>query len=67
MKLASLGIRASDDHQRMQYNKYDVWCLEARDFPAHGREVGPMLQAVLPTGVPVYVTFDVDVLEPVCR
>ena len=63
-KLIALGIRCTNPVQRDQYTKYDVTVLEARNFPAHGRDCAPLLESLIGPDDPVYISFDVDVIEP---
>lgn len=65
VKLISVGIRALTLHQKEQMTKFNASCVEARHFPAHGSDLGKILSQLLPKGVQVYITFDMDVLEPV--
>jgi agmatinase len=63
-KLIALGIRTATPIQRAQYAKYGVSCLEAKDFPAHGRDCATFLQPLIAPTDPVYISFDMDVIEP---
>jgi arginase len=54
-RLIQLGIRTMNGHQRSQAQRFGVEVIEMRDLPA--------LDKVKLTG-PVYVSFDVDVLDP---
>jgi arginase family enzyme len=54
-RLVQIGIRTLNGHQREQAEKFGVEVVEMRGLPAYGK-----LKA---TG-PVYITFDMDVLDP---
>lgn len=54
-RLVQIGIRAINGHQREQANRFGVEVIEMGQLPAYGR-----LRA---TG-PVYISFDIDVLDP---
>jgi len=54
-KLVQVGIRTANRHQREQAAKFGVEVVEMRSVPAYDK-----LKA---TG-PVYITFDMDVLDP---
>jgi arginase len=54
-RLIQLGIRTINEHQRTQASRFGVEVLEMRDLPA--------LQKLRLSG-PVYISFDVDVLDP---
>jgi len=63
-KLISVGVRTATEHQRQQIKKYDVTLVEAKDFPAKGCDLrGPLLRHIS-ASTPVYISFDMDVLEP---
>jgi agmatinase len=54
-RLVQVGIRAMVRHQREQATKFGVEVVEMRGLPAYER---------LKAAGPVYVTFDMDVLDP---
>jgi len=54
-RLIQLGIRTINQHQRAQAARFGVEVVEMRDLPA--------LEKLKLTG-PVYISFDVDVLDP---
>lgn len=54
-RLIQLGIRTMNGHQRQQAHRFGVEVVEMRDLPA--------LEKLKFTG-PVYISFDVDVLDP---
>ena len=54
-KLVQAGIRTMNGHQRAQAKKFGVEVVEMRSLPAHDR---------LKLKGPVYISFDVDVLDP---
>jgi arginase len=54
-RLVQIGIRTINQHQREQANRYGVEVVEMRSLPAFDK---------LKAEGPVYVTFDVDVLDP---
>jgi arginase len=63
-KLVAIGIRCLNPVQREQYAKYKVSALEAKDFPAHGRDCAAFLQPLIAPTDLVYISFDMDVIEP---
>jgi agmatinase len=54
-RLVQLGIRTINSHQREQAKRFGVEVVEMRELPAYAK-----LKAV----GPVYITFDMDVLDP---
>ena len=54
-RLVQLGIRTMNGHQREQARKFGVEVTEMRSLPAPER---------LKSAAPVYITFDMDVLDP---
>jgi agmatinase len=54
-RLVQVGIRTMNRHQREQAQRFGVEVAEMRDLPAYGK---------LKTSGPVYITFDMDVLDP---
>jgi agmatinase len=54
-RLLQIGIRTMNGHQREQAARFSVEVVEMRALPAHDR---------LKVHGPVYVSFDVDVLDP---
>jgi arginase len=54
-RLVQVGIRTINQHQRDQAQKFGVEVNEMRGLPAHDR---------LKAAGPVYITFDMDVLDP---
>jgi agmatinase len=54
-RLIQLGIRTINAHQRQQASRFGVDVIEMRDLPAVER---------LKLSGPVYISFDVDVLDP---
>ena len=54
-RLIQLGIRTMNEHQRKQASRFGVEVVEMRDLPAPER---------LKFTGPVYISFDVDVLDP---
>jgi arginase family enzyme len=54
-RLIQLGIRTNNDHQRTQAKRFGVEVIEMSDLPATER---------LKLSGPVYISFDVDVLDP---
>eukprot|EP01031_Cornospumella_fuschlensis_P033922 gene33922-41053_t len=63
-KLLSFGIRTANHHQREQMKKYNVHVVEARDFPLLGSGVSQILREHIGPDTPVYISIDLDVLEP---
>lgn len=56
-QLVQVGIRGMNDLQRRQVEKYNVTCIEMKDF----RSAHPLRL----TG-PLYLSVDMDVLDPAC-
>jgi Arginase/agmatinase/formimionoglutamate hydrolase, arginase family len=54
-RLVQVGIRTLNRHQREQAKRFGVEIVEMRDLPGFAR---------LKAGGPVYITFDMDVLDP---
>ncbi len=54
-RLVQLGIRTATQHQREQAERFGVEVVEMRALPAYEK---------LKTSGPVYITFDMDVLDP---
>lgn len=54
-RLIQVGIRTLNDHQRRQAERFGVEILQMRDLPVHEK---------LKVDGPIYVSFDVDVLDP---
>jgi agmatinase len=54
-RLVQVGIRTLNRHQREQAKRFGVAIVEMRGLPAYER---------LKTAGPVYITFDMDVLDP---
>jgi agmatinase len=56
-RLVQIGIRTMNGHQREQAKRFGVEVIEMRQLPAYVR---------LKTTGPVYISFDMDVLDPAC-
>jgi agmatinase len=56
-RLIQVGIRTMNGHQREQAKKFGVEVIEMRTLPALER---------MKVDGPVYISFDVDVLDPAC-
>jgi len=54
-RLIQIGIRTMNSHQRKQAARFGVEVVEMRDLPA---------PAKLKMDGPVYISFDIDVLDP---
>ena len=54
-KLIQLGIRTINPHQREQINRFDVETIEMKDFSSN---------LVLNLNGPLYISFDMDALDP---
>ncbi len=59
VRLTQVGIRTAHGHQREQARRFGVEMLEMKDFTDAWR---PSFRG----DVPVYVSFDIDVLDPAC-
>ncbi|HEX8814454.1 MAG TPA: agmatinase [Terriglobales bacterium] len=55
-RLIQLGIRTINGHQRLQANRFGVEVIEMKDLPATDR--------LKNLSGPVYISFDVDALDP---
>lgn len=62
IQLISVGVRTVTLHQRLQMNRFQVMSIPAKDFPLKGSELGILLAPIVK--YPLYVSFDMDVLEP---
>ncbi len=58
-RLVQIGIRTMNGHQRQQADKFGVEVFEMRNLPTPGQ----MAEQLAFTG-PVYISFDMDVIEP---
>src|SRR5262245_55999848 len=56
-RLVQVGIRTATGHQRQQAQKFGVEMIEMRSLPAYSK---------LKAAGPVYISFDMDVLDPAC-
>lgn len=63
-QLISIGIRTLNGEQKIQIQKFGVQVIEAKDFPAKGSDIRYILDKFIGPDTPVYITFDVDVIEP---
>jgi len=63
-KLISIGIRTATAHQREQIARYGVQVIEARDFPSSRAELRAALSKLIGPQENVYISFDLDVLDP---
>jgi arginase family enzyme len=54
-RLVQVGIRAMNGHQREQARRFGVELVEMRGLPAYAK---------LKAAGPIYVSFDMDVLDP---
>src|SRR6266576_3733796 len=54
-RLAQVGIRTATGHQREQAKRFGVEVVEMRGLPGYGR---------LKAAGPIYISFDMDVLDP---
>lgn len=65
-QLISIGIRTLSGEQSPQIKKYGVQLIEAKDFPSKGSDIaGTLKKFIIDKDTPVYITFDMDVLDPV--
>jgi arginase len=65
-QLISIGIRTLSGEQSPQIEKYGVHLIEAKDFPSKGSDIaGALKKFISDKDTPVYITFDIDVLDPV--
>jgi arginase len=58
-RLIQLGIRTMNEHQRQQAKRFGVEVIEMKDLPAIAR-----IKDRLASSGPIYISFDVDVLDP---
>jgi arginase family enzyme len=63
-QLISIGIRTLNGEQKIQIQKFGVNIIEAKDFPAKGSDIKKTLDTFIGFDTPVYISFDIDVLEP---
>lgn len=63
-KLVQLGIRTATPHNRKQAERYNVSMVEMRNMPETGKAVAGLLDALLPPDCLVYISFDLDALDP---
>lgn len=64
-KLISIGVRTVTGHQRQQIERFQVELIEARDFPLRGGDIcQQILQKHISADCSVYISVDMDVLEP---
>lgn len=63
-QLISIGIRTTTPAQQVQLDKYNVKVVHAKDFPAHGKDCGALLTRYINPNTPVYISVDMDVIEP---
>jgi arginase family enzyme len=66
-RLIQLGIRTTNDHQKSQQRRFGIFSLDAKSFPAHGSDAEGYLKKLISNNAKVYISIDVDVLEPVGR
>ena len=64
-QLIQIGIRTATPEQRAVAVLHDVETIEARHFPSHGSALGPILSKWIGNETLVYITFDMDSLDPV--
>jgi arginase len=65
-QLISIGIRTLNGEQAIQIKKYGVKMIEAKDFPLKGFDILDILKTYITSDdTPVYISFDLDVIEPV--
>ena len=63
-QLISIGIRTTTPVQQTELDKHNVQVIHAKDFPAHGRDCAALLAKYITSTTPVYISVDVDVIEP---
>jgi arginase len=64
-QLISIGIRTANPVQREQMKKFGVKVVEARRFPPQGADLRSFLNPLISPQTKVYLSIDLDVLEPV--
>jgi arginase len=47
-----------------QAERYGVTIIEMKDMPESGADVVQLLNTLLPVDAPVYISFDLDALDP---
>ena len=62
--LITIGVRCFNGHQRSQAEKFNVKLIEASAFPAKGSDIKVQLESWISPSDNVYITFDLDVLDP---
>ena len=66
-QLISVGVRTVTAAQVDLLDRYGVELIEAKDFPAKGGDILPILQKYIrDVDAPVYLSFDLDCLDPAC-
>ncbi len=63
-QLISIGIRTTTPVQQAELDKHNVQVIHAKDFPAHGKDCASFLAQYITPTTPVYISVDVDVIEP---
>lgn len=63
-KLISVGIRTLNGHQRKQAARYGVEVVEARHCPQSLGETAALLRSLIDPSAQVYISLDLDVLDP---
>ena len=63
-QLISIGVRTISGPQMPLLDQYGVVTIEARHFPAKGSDIQGILEQFIQPTTPVYVSVDVDVLDP---
>lgn len=64
-RLISVGIRTANPVQREQLVKFPITWVEAKHFPVKGGELRGVLEEHIGKETKVYLSIDLDVLEPV--
>lgn len=59
-----MGIRAATDHNRDQATRYGVHVEEMTSLPANPKELLDRFNSVLSSGEEVYISIDLDALDP---
>lgn len=63
-QLVSIGVRCASPSQIDQLKRFPVKWVEAKHFPAKGSDLRDILQPYITDDTAVYVSVDIDVLEP---
>eukprot|EP00658_Telonema_sp_P-2_P055217 TRINITY_DN43903_c0_g1_i1.p1 TRINITY_DN43903_c0_g1~~TRINITY_DN43903_c0_g1_i1.p1 ORF type:complete len:305 (+),score=56.24 TRINITY_DN43903_c0_g1_i1:177-1091(+) len=64
VQLVQAGIRTATQHHRDQWQRFNVQVVEAADVPHSPQDMRDTMATLLPPGQDVYLSVDLDVLDP---